>query len=193
MTIVLGSASARRKELLELLGYVFLVHPVDVDEQLNSYRNAEDFAHQVALKRACNNGFHPEDLVICADTIVVLEDKILGKPEDLPAARKMIGSLSGKTHHVITGVFLNYQDYQKVFTEKTQVRIDQMSAAEVEVYINTKEPYDKSGGYAIQGIFGKHVKGIHGDFYNVMGLPINRLYREIKKIESKYKISFPRK
>jgi septum formation protein len=68
-----------------------------------------------------------------------------------------------------------------------------MSAAEVEVYINTKEPYDKSGGYAIQGIFGKHVKGIHGDFYNVMGLPINRLYREIKKIESKYKISFPRK
>jgi septum formation protein len=97
MTIVLGSASARRKELLELLGYVFLVHPVDVDEQLNSYRNAEDFAHQVALKKGlATMVFHPEDLVICADTIVVLEDKILGKPEDLPAARKMIGSLIRK-------------------------------------------------------------------------------------------------
>lgn len=194
MKIVLGSASARRKELLELLGYDFIVHPVEVDEHLYSYRNAEDFAYQVALKKGlATTILHPEDLIICADTIVVLEDNILGKPRDIPDARKMIGSLSGKIHHVITGVFLNYQDYQKVFTEKTQVRIDKMTADEVEAYINTKEPYDKSGGYAIQGIFGKHVKAIRGDFYNVMGLPINRVYREIKKIESKYKIIFPRK
>ena len=132
----------------------------------------------------------PEHLVICADTIVVANETILEKPRDKEEARKMMETLSGKDHRVITGVFMNFRDYRTVFSEITTVRIDELKAEEIEAYISTKEPYDKSGGYAIQGIFGKHVRGIDGDFYNVMGLPINRVYREIKKIESIYNISF---
>ncbi|HEY8395517.1 MAG TPA: Maf family protein, partial [Bacilli bacterium] len=127
---------------------------------------------------------------ICADTIVVSGQKVLGKPQDINEARQMMETLSGKEHYVITGVFLHYKDYQKVFAEKTEVLIDKLTPEEIEAYINTSEPYDKAGGYGIQGIFGKHVRAIKGDYYNVMGLPINHLYREIKIIESKYQVSF---
>lgn len=191
MKIVLGSASARRKELLELLGYEFLVFRPLVDENLSEYRNAADYAVRLAYKKGLETLLHfPEHLVICADTIVVANETILEKPRDKEEARKMIETLSGKDHRVITGVFMNFRDYRTVFSEITTVRIDELKAEEIEAYISTKEPYDKSGGYAIQGIFGKHVRGIDGDFYNVMGLPINRVYREIKKIESIYNISF---
>ncbi|MDD3999352.1 MAG: Maf family protein [Bacilli bacterium] len=190
MKIILGSASQRRKELLTLLGYDFVVEAVNVDEQINSYLNADDYVSQAAIKKGRAMAVHPNELIICADTIVVLESRILGKPHNLHEARKMISEISGKSHQVKTGVFLNFGDYQRVFVESTIVEIDDMTKGEIEAYIHTDEPYDKAGGYAIQGLFGKHVKKIHGDFYNVMGLPLNRLYQEIKKIENKYQLKF---
>ncbi|HHZ11158.1 MAG TPA: septum formation protein Maf [Acholeplasmataceae bacterium] len=193
MRIILGSGSARRKELMELLGYDFLVHIPRVEEKLSSYQDPLDYAEKLALKKGTATvSVYPDDLVICADTIVVAGEKILEKPKDKEDARRMMENLSGRDHMVITGVFINFRNYRKVFAEKTIVKIDKLSPEEIEAYISTKEPYDKSGGYAIQGIFGKHVRGIKGDFYNVMGLPINCVYREIKRIENKYGIIFPK-
>jgi septum formation protein len=194
MKMILGSASARRKELLSLLGYEFTVDVVLVDEQLDSYDEASDFVSKVALKKGhATLSKYPNDLVICADTIVVYKKRILGKPKDPNDARKMISGLAGRSHNVLTGVFLNFRDYQKVFVENTKVLIDEITEDEINSYIHTDEPYDKAGGYAIQGLFGKHVKSIQGDFYNVMGLPINRLYQEIKRIETLYDIWFKKK
>ena len=145
MKIVLGSASARRKELLELLGYEFLVFRPLVDENLSEYRNAADYAVRLAYKKGLETLLHfPEHLVICADTIVVANETILEKPRDKEEARKMMETLSGKDHRVITGVFMNFRDYRTVFSEITTVRIDELKAEEIEAYISTKEPYDKS-------------------------------------------------
>lgn len=185
MEIVLGSKSARRKELLELMGYDFSVDYVDIDEVVNNYKTPVEYAKKVVTKKGnLISKKYKDKLVICADTIVVLGNEIINKPVDINDARDMISSLSNKEHKVITAVYLKYKDYKKVFYEVTKVYFDKLSNKEIEDYINTKEPYDKSGGYGIQGIFGKHIKKINGDFYNVMGLPINRLYEEIKKIKS---------
>ena len=118
MKIVLGSASARRKELLELLGYEFLVFRPLVDENLSEYRNAADYAVRLAYKKGLETLLHfPEHLVICADTIVVANETILEKPRDKEEARKMMETLSGKDHRVITGVFMNFRDYRTVFSK----------------------------------------------------------------------------
>jgi septum formation protein len=188
MQIVLGSKSSRRKELLGLMGYAFIVDGVDADEIITKYRSSIDYAKQVALRKGnLVSKKYPLDLVICADTIVVVDDKILNKPVNKEEARQMINLISNRSHYVLTGVYIKYLDYEKTFVEKTKVEIDDINDDEIEKYINSPEPYDKAGGYAIQGIFAKHIKAINGDYYNVMGLPINKLYQEIKKIENKYK------
>lgn len=184
--IVLGSKSTRRRELLELIGYDFYVDYVEIDESLNNYSDAYDYVQKVVRKKAeAISAKHKNEIVICADTIVVVDDIILGKPKDINAARDMINVINDKDHIVITGVFIKYKDIEVEFIEETSVFIDNISAEEIEEYINTDEPYDKAGGYAIQGLFAKHIKKINGDFYNVMGLPINRLNNEIKKIINK--------
>lgn len=183
MKIVLGSKSARRKELLELIGYDFYVDFVDLDEIIKEYIDPEDYVKQVVVRKGVAvSAKHSNELVICADTIVVVEDTILNKPANVDAAREMIKLINNRTHQVMTGVYLKYKEYEKIFVEKTIVEIDDISDEDIEAYINTSEPYDKAGGYAIQGLFAKHIKKINGDFYNVMGLPINKLNNEIKKI-----------
>ena len=121
-------------------------------------------------------------MVICADTIVTHRNHILEKPKTKEEAHQMIQELQGDAHFVYTAVYLGLKDKTKVFIKETKVTIDHMSEAEIEEYVNTNEPYDKAGGYAIQGFFGRYVKKIEGDYYNVMGLPVNRVYREIKKL-----------
>jgi len=185
MKIILGSKSSRRKELLELMGYDFIVDGVDVDETITKYRSSKDYARKVALRKGrAVSRIYPDNLVICADTIVVTDDIILGKPRNKEEARMMIKKLENRTHYVLTGVYLNYKNNEKSFVQKTKVVIDKISDSEIEEFISTDEPYDKAGGYAIQGVFAKYIKEINGDYYNVMGLPINRLYQEIKYYEN---------
>ncbi|MCK9471005.1 MAG: Maf family protein [Bacilli bacterium] len=184
MKIVLGSKSARRSELLSLIGYDFYVDFVDIDETIHDYKNPKDYVQKVVQRKgvAVYNK-HENELIICADTIVVIDDIILNKPKDTNDAKLMIKLINNRAHSVMTAVYIKYLNYEKTFVEETIVYIDNISEEEIEDYISTNEPYDKAGGYAIQGKFAKHIKKIDGDFYNVMGLPINRLNNEIKEIE----------
>lgn len=185
MKIILGSKSVRRKELMEYLGYDFIVDFVETDELVNSYKNPKDYAKQVVTQKAkIISRKYPNDLVICADTIVAVDNQIINKPKDIDDCRRIINTINNKTHEVYTSVFIKYKNYKKIFTEKTLVTFDLITSEEIEAYIKTAEPYDKAGGYAIQGTFAKYVKKINGDFYNVMGLPLNKLNNEIKKIVS---------
>lgn len=183
MRIILASKSPRRKELLSKLGYDFITYNINVDETIDSYDSYVDFVEKTVLKKAqfAKNDF-PNDIVICADTIVVCENKILGKPHNKEEAYKMISLLSGRTHLVVTSVSIVYQNNYKIFTESTEVEVIQMTEEEIQGYINTPEPYDKAGGYAIQGIFSKYISRINGDYYTIVGLPLCRLNQELKKI-----------
>jgi len=188
MKIVLGSKSPRRFELMTLLGFDFVVDAVDIDENIEGALHAKDYVKKITLKKAIAiHKRHPNSMIICADTIVVSGENILEKPANKDDARNMIKVLSGNYHYVYTAVAVFYHKQRKTFIEKTKVYVDTMTLNEIESYIKTEEPYDKAGGYAIQGSFGKYIKKIEGDYYNVVGLPLNRLYRlitEIKKSES---------
>ncbi len=124
-------------------------------------------------------------IIIAADTVVAVDHEILGKPASKQAARDMIQKISGRVHQVYTGVTLIHRDGRcdemKSFAECTQVKVVDMREEEIEQYITTEEPYDKAGAYGIQGLFGKYVTGITGDYNNVVGLPIARLYQEVKE------------
>lgn len=184
MQIVLGSKSPRRRELLALLGYHFIVYEPNVQETENG-NTPKEVVMQIALDKAeKTRSAYPEDFIICADTIVVIDDVILGKPKDQKDAYRMIEILQGKKHFVYTGVVCWYQEQKVSFVEETAVYVLPMINDEIKNYVATIEPYDKAGGYAIQGIFAKHIERIEGDYYNVMGLPITRvgqIIREIKK------------
>ena len=122
-------------------------------------------------------------MVISADTIVAIEGKILGKPKDKSDARQMLKTLSGRKHRVYTAVFVynSLKDSYESFVEDTPVEVANLSSEEIEDYLEKKEPYDKAGAYAIQGYFSRYIVGIEGDYYNVMGLPVGRLYRDYLK------------
>jgi len=182
LKIILGSKSPRRRELLTQMGYKFSTEPIEIDEAVASYENVRDYVRQIAARKGrIISQKHPDDLVICADTIVALGETIFEKPKDQEDARRMIKALAGRSHDVFTAVFLKLEEQEKTFIVRTRVEIDSMTDDEIEAYVSTDEPYDKAGAYAIQGQFGKYIKGIRGDYYNVMGLPICRLHREIEK------------
>ena len=180
--VILGSKSPRRKEILEMLGVEFKVFTPDVLEDVSVYRSPSEYVKKTALKKGlATSKTFPNDTVICADTIVTLDKEILEKPKDKKDAKKMITMLNGRYHHVLTAVYIkkNNANYD-LFVTKTKVYISKMSENEIEEYINTAEPYDKAGGYAIQGIFAKFIEKIDGDYYNVMGLPLNEVYKKLK-------------
>ena len=194
--IVLASASPRRSELLRQAGMEFIVipskgeeivtstHPAEVVEEL-SLQKAQEVAGRVLSGK--EDGVTDFSVVIGADTVVAADHKILGKPADHEDARKMITMLQGNIHQVYTGVTLIVKDAKgnirtRTFNECTDVDVCEMSYEEVEDYISTPEPYDKAGAYGIQGSFGIYIKGIHGCYYNVVGLPIARLVHELKDI-----------
>ncbi len=208
--IILASQSPRRKELLALAGYEFSVVTSGVDEVITEKipeKVAVSLANQKAgdvfnilLEKYGNNEIK-NYIVIGADTVVSVEDKILGKPKDREDAKCMIELLQGKSHFVYTGVSIVYMrelDIEKIdFCESTRVDVVPMSDKEIEDYINFKmydqgqrvsvdKPLydwsDKAGGYGIQGTFAKYISGISGDYYNVMGLPVSHLHNELKKL-----------
>lgn len=188
-SIVLASGSPRRRELLAMFVDEFEVIVSDCEETVTSQdpkKVTEELALQKAEAVAGSLSLRADPvLVIGADTVVSIDGKILGKPADQKQAAGMLRMLSGKSHNVSTGVALiglkaGVQTWNKSFSETTVVTVAELAEEEIMSYVNTDEPYDKAGAYGIQGIFGKHIQGIEGDYNNVVGLPVHRLYQELK-------------
>ncbi len=187
MRIILASASPRRRELLSRLGWEFTVQVSEVEENITKTHPAEIVEELSTLKaQAVFTQTEGDILVIGADTVVANQGKILGKPVDETDAARMLGELQGGIHEVYTGVTLCLRrdgiENIKTFYESTEVAFYPMSQEEIDWYVETKEPMDKAGAYGIQGLGGRFVKGIRGDFNNVVGLPSARLYQECKKL-----------
>ena len=181
LNVVLASASPRRKELLSLIFNEYDIRPADCDEALPEGIKAQEAVEYLSLikNKATVEICNENSLVISADTVVAVDGEILGKPQDKEDARRMISLLSGREHQVFTGVTLSLNGEFKTFSEKTDVVFYTLTDKEIEDYISTDEPYDKAGAYGIQGKAGLLVKAVNGDYYNVVGLPVARLKREI--------------
>lgn len=185
MKIILASASPRRKELLEQLGLRFEIQISDVEERVTQKEPAKVVEELSAQKaKAVFDKTKGNVLVIGADTVVALGEKILGKPKDEKEAAEMLGVLQSKDHWVYTGVTCYVRtktgELTRTFSEGTRVSFYPMTQEEIKSYVETKEPMDKAGAYGIQGIGAKFVREINGDYNNVVGLPIGRLYQEMK-------------
>lgn len=185
MKIILASNSPRRRELLADLGYDFEVKVLaGIDESYPPTLPVADIAAYISRKKA--DAYRPtlagDELVITADTIVVLGNEVMGKPHDAADARRMLHSLSGKEHHVITGVTVTTRDRQSTFSVTSTVEFATLDADEIDYYVARYSPLDKAGAYGIQEWIGcMGVKRIEGSFYNVMGLPLHRLYTVLKE------------
>lgn len=181
--LVLASGSPRRRELLEGLGLDFEVRPVDLDE--SPLPGEKPLAHVRRLARSkARARAAPGELVLAADTIVVLDDRILGKPADAADARVMLGAIAGREHEVLTGVAAHEQrtGRTEVAVERSTVRIAALSAAEIAWYVATGEPLDKAGSYAIQGLGALFVEKIDGNYTNVVGLPLPTTRRLVQRL-----------
>ncbi len=182
--IVLASKSPRRQELLKGIGIDFSIITKDVDESYPSNMSVYDVAPFLSVKKA--KAFNEEDLpdnymVITADTVVIVDDRILGKPKDADEAREMLGMISGKKHSVITGVTIRTNDNLKTFSVVSKVSFEKLDNDEVEYYVNDFKPYDKAGAYGIQEWIGYiGVSHVEGSYFNVMGLPTQKLYKMLK-------------
>ncbi|MBO4874491.1 MAG: septum formation protein Maf [Bacteroidales bacterium] len=182
--ILLASASFRRRELLTQLGVQYsLVKPSQEEEVVPSDICVEDVSEYLACQKSnAYKDLKDNDLLITADTTVIVDNRILGKPKDYSDAFQMLRLLSGKTHLVVTGVCLRSIDKVVSFSVRTEVTFSKLDDDEIRFYIENYKPYDKAGAYGIQEWIGKvAVEGINGSFYNVVGLPVQRLYRELKK------------
>lgn len=181
--IVLASASPRRKELISLICDDVIIRPAECDETLPQgigARQAVEYLSKIK-NSAARQVSQPDEIIISADTVVAINNEILGKPAHKADARRMITLLSGKTHQVYTGVTVFADGEEITFSEKTDVTFFPLSQEEIEAYISTSEPYDKAGSYGIQGKASLLVSGINGDYFNVVGFPIARLNRELEK------------
>ncbi len=182
--IVLASASPRRKELLEKIGLKFTADASDYPEEIHSDLEPEELVKTLSLEKARTVARkYPNAIIIAADTIGVLRGKIIGKPFTSDEAEKMLQALSGKSHHVITGFTILDSESNKRLTRtvETRVYIKKLSPTEIQNYVRTGEPLDKAGAYAIQGLGSLIVEKITGDYYNVMGLPLNVLGESLKE------------
>ena len=184
--VVLASNSPRRKELLAGLGIDYEVKTLpDIDESFPGGLSEVETATYIARAKAdvYRNIMQPDELIITADTIVWLDGEVMGKPVDNEDARRMLRALSGKTHQVITGVCLMTIDSQKAFATVTDVTFCHLSEEEIDYYVERYRPMDKAVSYGIQEWIGfVGVESISGSYFNVMGLPIQRLYTELKKL-----------
>ncbi len=185
MEIILASASPRRKELLSLLDIPFKTMVSDADETIDTSLPFYFIAESLSLKKAAAvaKNVREHALIIGADTIVVTDNKILGKPKDEQDAFNMLKELSGKWHSVISGVTVldNITAKSESFYVETKVKFSELSDEEINTYIKTKEPMDKAGAYGIQGKGSKFIEKIEGDYFNVVGLPVHALYKVLKK------------
>lgn len=184
--IILASASPRRAELLRSAAIPFTVDVADIAEDAKAGEKPVEHAARLAREKAevvANR--NPGKIVLGADTIVLVDDQILGKPRDPADAKRMLRLLSGRAHQVITGVAIVFleSEYRKLETrsEKTKVFFDKLTSADIEAYIATREPMDKAGAYAIQGIASRWITKIEGDYANVVGLPVALVWEMLQK------------
>lgn len=182
--LVLASRSPRRRQLLERLQVPFSVHPSETDEVIPPGTAPADAVRLLARQKAeAVASSYPDALTLGADTIVVLDDTVLGKPNDDDEAAAMLGRLSGRSHTVLTGIALVHAETDRTVEafESTQVTFASLRPFEIERYVRTGSPLDKAGGYGIQDDAGALlVEGVRGDYYNVVGLPLHRLYRTLR-------------
>lgn len=182
--IILASASPRRVELLSKLVPSFDILPTNADENQNDISSAKDLVMFLALKKCqyciTHNAIDYNSLIISADTVVYCNG-ILGKPKSKADARNMIESISGRTHSVYTGVAIYDASSKRfdVFYDRSDVTVKRLSKEEIEEYIESDEPYDKAGSYAIQGTFGQYVESISGSYENIVGIPIQKLAKHL--------------
>ncbi|MCM1578669.1 MAG: Maf family protein [Ruminococcus sp.] len=181
--IILASASPRRRELLSYSVKSFEVRPTDTDETVPGNISPEETAEFLAVKKAkAAEEKYPYDDIIAADTVVILDNEIMGKPRDINHARQMLRKLSGRTHKVITGVCVCSRGRSVSFSETTEVTFYELTDSEIENYVQSGDPMDKAGAYGIQSAGALLVKGIKGDYFNVVGLPVAKLHRVLEKM-----------
>ncbi len=179
MKLVLASQSPRRSEILKNAGLDFTVRVADADETIPNGTKPSDAVVFLAARKAMAVPRADDELVLGADTVVVLDNIILGKPKNRDDAYNMIKALSGRVHSVFTGVCAIGNGVSVTFAEETKVEFLPLTDEEINAYIDTIEPYDKAGAYGIQGLASKFIRGIEGDYFNVVGLPISRIYEKI--------------
>ena len=182
MKLILASQSPRRRELLGLFRLPFTVRVADIDEAMDPTLPPAQEVARVSLAKARAVERMDDDVVIAADTIVVLGDQLLGKPRDEAHAEAMLTALSGRAHQVMTGVTVLRGDRAITTTEITDIHFRELSTQEIRRYIATKEPLDKAGSYGIQGGAALFVEKLQGDYYNVMGLPVCRLLQMLREL-----------
>ena len=182
MQLILASASPRRRELLEKFGVPFLVRAADIDETMDPGKAPFDEVGRVSRLKALATEKEFDDILIAADTIVVCEGKVLGKPRDEEDAAAMLRLLSGRDHQVMTGCTVLRGDRCETFTEVTDIHFRELSDKEIARYVASKEPMDKAGSYGIQGGAALFCERMVGDYYNVMGLPVCRLGQVLKEL-----------
>jgi septum formation protein len=181
MRLVLASSSPRRAELLRAAGFEFDIAPVHLDESLHAGEAPDAYVARLAESKAAAAGL-ADAVVLGADTTVVVGGHVLGKPTDSSDATRMLCLLSGRTHEVLTGICLQMGSRRLVHVEASRVRMTPLDAAEISWYVETGEPMDKAGGYAVQGLASRFIEGIEGSYSNVVGLPVARLYGLMKQL-----------
>ncbi len=186
MRIILASNSPRRKELLAGLGIDFEVRVLSgIDESYPAGLPTEEIAEYISRKKSAAYALADDELLITADTIVVLDSEVMGKPKNADEAREMLGKLSGKTHQVITGCCLRNNQKEKAFSVSTDVTFKSLTSEEISYYVENYKPFDKAGSYGIQEWIGYiGVTSLNGSYFNVMGLPVQRIYDALCEFEA---------
>jgi len=188
MDLVLASQSPRRSELLRVAGFAFRVRSRPVEEVRGEKESPREYALRLARAKAeaawSGSGDGGDEVVLGADTIVVVGGQVLEKPGDAAEARRMLEALSGRSHTVITGICLRHRRGALLDSESTQVHFSELDREEIDAYVASGEPMDKAGAYAIQGLASKFIDRIEGCYFNVMGLPLACFYRHWKSLES---------
>jgi septum formation protein len=180
--LVLASKSPRRQQILRDAGIPFIVRAADVLEERGRGEGPIDYVRRLAEAKAFAVPMEPGEVVLGADTTVVIDDHVLEKPRDTSDALRMIGLLSGREHEVITGICLRSESKKIVDVAITRVRFAKLTREEIETYAASGEPMDKAGAYAIQGLASKFIDRIEGDYFNVVGLPVALVYRHLRAL-----------
>lgn len=183
--IILASGSPRRSEIMASVGWEFEKSVPDVDESVIAGESPENYVKRLAGEKALAVArSHPGQIILAADTTVVIDGEIIGKPEDHEDARLMIRRLSGNWHDVLTGVAVARNGFEKIGMQRTRVKFAKMTEAEIDFLVERGDPLDKAGAYAVQAQAALFIEGIEGDYWNVVGLPVSLVYRLVQDLES---------